>query len=1018
LEVRVRIKGGVGIFVIQMIITSTRRSQIRDRVRMFSIHRNFFSQACGLAIAIVCLQSILSAQTATQSKSGPDARLQFVEFVMKAYGAFERKDRNALLSLCTAESPHCAEFRNIVEEQLVLAGTVNLQLKRILILKAVVQGDRAEVRVLSNFLGIDERGKPSEAMPGEWDHTLHVVREGSSWKLWRFTDTAEALAETYLKTTTDEQRADLLARAQPITNGFTKALIDEGLSLLESRGDDQSAEAVFQLALRFSAENKNIEGGAGAQVGMGDVYLARGDYARAANNYQSVLTLVEKFNSKEGIAAISVKMGNLHYQQGNLPQAMEHYLKSVRLYEEFGSKIEITYPLVNLGSAYFALGNYEKALDHYQKIYKIYEQLFAKAGTAWLRNKIADVYAARGDKELALANYEAGLKAHEELGNKSMQAYSLIGLGRIRFAEGNYAEALKLFSRAILLTRTGNSPELLWKGLNLLGQTHRAVGESGQARQAFAESIAIVENLRSQAAGREYDRELSFESKTAPYIGMVELLVEQGDLADAFLYAERSKGRMLLDVLRNGRADITQSMTAEERDKERVLDAAMIALSSQIRRESSLPRPDSTKLANLEARMQQARLTYEAYETRIYAAHPELRIKRGEAQPLTLKDAEDLITDKQTALLEYVVAPAKTYLFVLTRKNQTVPGAADGPDTRGGGELNLKVYSIPIAAAELARRVGAFRQTLARNSPAFKEPARELYDLLLAPAQAELAGKELVCIVPSSQLWELPFQALLSQAHKYFVEDHALFYVPSMGVMREIRTKHSGRRASPSEASLLAIGNPRLSPLAVTKAKATDRSISLGELPEAEREVKALGEIYGADRSKILTRTAAGEDITKAEAGNYSVLHFATHGILDNDNPLYSRLLLASSNDNDDGYLEAREILKLNLRADLAVLSACQTGLGRVSDGEGLIGMSWALFIAGTSTTVTSQWKVDSAGTARLMIDFHRWLRGSGTQSRRSKAEALRQAAIKLMADAKYRHPFFWSGFVVVGEGL
>ena len=181
--------------------------------------------------------------------------------------------------------------------------------------------------------------------------------------------------------------------------------------------------------------------------------------------------------------------------------------------------------------------------------------------------------------------------------------------------------------------------------------------------------------------------------------------------------------------------------------------------------------------------------------------------------------------------------------------------------------------------------------------------------------------------------------------------------------------------------------------------------------------MQALGEIYGADKSRILTRTAAGEDVAKAEAGNYTVLHFATHGILDNDNPLYSRLLLASSDESNDGYLEAREIMKLNLRADLAVLSACQTGLGRVSDGEGLIGMSWALFIAGTSTTVTSQWKVDSASTSLLMVDFHRLLQRSKPE-RVSKAEALRQASIKLMAEPKYRHPFFWSGFVVVGEGL
>jgi CHAT domain-containing protein len=187
-------------------------------------------------------------------------------------------------------------------------------------------------------------------------------------------------------------------------------------------------------------------------------------------------------------------------------------------------------------------------------------------------------------------------------------------------------------------------------------------------------------------------------------------------------------------------------------------------------------------------------------------------------------------------------------------------------------------------------------------------------------------------------------------------------------------------------------------------------------LPQAEQEVKTIGEIYGADASTILIGNAAREETFKATASQYPVLHFAAHGVLDDVNPLYSRLLLATESDSEDGFLEAREIMKLDLHADLAVLSACQTARGQVGSGEGLIGMSWALFIAGTSTTVASQWKVDSASTARLMIDFHRNLQSE--KVRTGTAEALRQAAIKLMADPKYRHPFFWSGFVVVGNGI
>jgi CHAT domain-containing protein len=134
---------------------------------------------------------------------------------------------------------------------------------------------------------------------------------------------------------------------------------------------------------------------------------------------------------------------------------------------------------------------------------------------------------------------------------------------------------------------------------------------------------------------------------------------------------------------------------------------------------------------------------------------------------------------------------------------------------------------------------------------------------------------------------------------------------------------------------------------------------------------------------------------------------------------MYSRLVLASASDHEDGFLEAREIINLNLNAELVVLSACQTARGRVAAGEGLIGMAWAFFVAGTPTTVASQWKVDSASTTLLMTNFHQLLTSQESKSgaRATKAEALRGAALRLLSNAQYRHPFYWAGFVMIGDG-
>jgi CHAT domain-containing protein len=194
----------------------------------------------------------------------------------------------------------------------------------------------------------------------------------------------------------------------------------------------------------------------------------------------------------------------------------------------------------------------------------------------------------------------------------------------------------------------------------------------------------------------------------------------------------------------------------------------------------------------------------------------------------------------------------------------------------------------------------------------------------------------------------------------------------------------------------------------------------LPPLPDAERQVQRLARLYGPSRARICTGAAAGETLVKQQAGKYGILHFAAHGILDPLNPLSSYLVLAGGQDAaaEDGLLRAREMLDLELQADLAVLSACQTARGKVSEGEGLIGMTWALFVAGCPRTVVSQWKVDSAGATELMVEFHRNLRtGSNPKTRMTRAEALRRACLKLSRDTRYRHPFYWAPFILVGDG-
>ncbi len=244
------------------------------------------------------------------------------------------------------------------------------------------------------------------------------------------------------------------------------------------------------------------------------------------------------------------------------------------------------------------------------------------------------------------------------------------------------------------------------------------------------------------------------------------------------------------------------------------------------------------------------------------------------------------------------------------------------------------------------------------------------------------------------------------------LQDASISYAPSLSVLKEMSARKSVER---SPASLLAFGNPVTAAEIAANIKTTYRGETLGPLPDAEMEVGALKRIWGSSSSLVLVGPNARKSAFRQEASKYKIIHLATHGILDDTSPMYSRLIMARAENDptDDGLLEAREVMQLTLHADLVVLSACQTARGRVGAGEGIIGMSWAFFVAGVPTMVASQWKVDSASTAKLMIDFHKRLREETTTS---KAAILQQASLVLMKEPRYRHPYFWAGFVLMGK--
>jgi len=211
--------------------------------------------------------------------------------------------------------------------------------------------------------------------------------------------------------------------------------------------------------------------------------------------------------------------------------------------------------------------------------------------------------------------------------------------------------------------------------------------------------------------------------------------------------------------------------------------------------------------------------------------------------------------------------------------------------------------------------------------------------------------------------------------------------------------------------SLIAFGNPVI-------GKDDQRDTDLCPLPEAEQEVSSIAKSFGPTVSKVFIGREASEKTFKALAPNYSVIHLATHGVIDNRQPLYSHLVLTKTeaDPDNDGRLEARQIMDMKLNADLVVLSACETANGKISPGEGVMGTSWAFFVAGARSMLVSQWRVNSASTSQSMMSFYQALETKKNDQSGKKAKALQEATLRLMNDDRYRHPFYWAGFILIGS--
>ncbi len=1032
-----------------------------------------------LSVAVAAFGLDKSTSLVAGQEPSPDEALVRAA-VSRYFDFFAKRDLDDLLKQWSAKAPDLEARRK--ELQQAFAANDHVEVRNLTIRKLSVEGDKASAQVAVEITASDlKTNRPSTAF-GRMNRAMDFVKESGAWKISHDAAAEEDLAASLTAAPNATRESIIEHNTELRSPALTRALIAQG-NRLRTQGKFAEALELFQLA-RAEAERAGDRAGVAATFrSVGTTKRMQGDYTTALDEYRQSLAIDEASGNKPGIAAALNSSAGTEYLRGEFAKALEIYERSLALNEELGNtegisnvlnnmgliyfdqgnylkslecfqkslaltsasdKLGIASTLLNIGDLYRALGNYPlaieylrralaqaeelnakpviwkawqsigmaqrdrgdyaQALDSLQRAFVILNSLRSKDRISSVLNEIGVVYYGQRDYAHAFEFFHKSLEIEQEIGVKNPATFD--NLARVYEAFGNHGKALEFAELAGNTARASDQNEALWQARTTAGQIYLSLNQRDKARQAFAEAIRTIDALRNEVPGGESEVEEYFESKVAPYSAMIGLFVGENNAAAAFDYAERAKGRVILEVLRSGRVKPNKAMTTQERQQERDLTGALVALNTQIAREKIRDKPDAARLSDLSARLGQARLDREEFQMGLYAAHPELKTQRGEAEVLGVDHARELLRDEKSALLEYAVTDDQVYLFVLTKS------AADSP-------INLRVLTLPIKRSDLAARVEKFRQRLANHDLDYGESASDLHNLLIKPAAEQLRNKTTLVIVPDHVLWDLPFQALQPAPNRYLVEDYAISYAPSLTVLNEMIAKRRQRQNN-DQMVLLGIGNPWLGNQRVARAGKVPMTEQLGPLPEAERQVKILGQLYGPGRSKIYIGAEAREDRVKLEAGRYRILQLATHAILNNANPMYSDVVLSqpAGDSTEDGLLEAWEIMDLDLKADLVVLSACDTARGRIGAGEGVIGLTWAFFVAGSPTTVVSQWSVESESTTELMLNFHHNLKGpgAGSQYAMTKAEALRQAQLKLLRTKRYQHPFFWAGFVVVGD--
>lgn len=770
-------------------------------------------------------------------------------------------------------------------------------------------------------------------------------------------------------------------------------------------------------------------------------------------------------------------LGEAYASLGEYGQALTLYEQALQLAKRMGNRAPEAQTLFLLGQLHVGIGAPNEAERYFEQALEIRRALNEQRGIGATLTSLADLQATRGAHRQALALYAEALQRQRAIGDRYNEAFALTGSGSSHAALHETAAAEAALQQALTIRRTIGDRAGEAQTLYQLARLAAAQTQLARAKELLEACLQRTEFIRASVLSQEL--RTSYLSTVGDYYEFyTELLMQlherephSGYDAAALHAAEMARARSLLEMLAEAqldlRADAPPALLERERDLRQRLSAKAEV---QLRLQSGLTPTGAHSAGQLAAVAREVQLLnteYQQVRALLRASSPRYAALT-QPQPLGAAELQGLL-EADTLLLEYALGAERSFVWVVTRtatKSFVLPARA---------VINAaaqRVYNLLTARNVFpADESPAQRRTrIAQADAEFPVAAQALSQLVLAPVQAELGQRRLL-IVAHEALQFVPFAVLpeaaasvqrsarkpggLAQpASAPLIVRHEIVNLPSASTLALLQSEGFSRSHGPSDqrkqvavladpvfsladerlpasvrATLTAEARPEAPALriwqrslrALRDLNLTDIGpVRVERLPGTRREAERIAALVGqANELHALDFAANRALATSPTLSEFRIVHFATHALINTTHPALSGIVLSLVDEQGgarDGFLSANEIFNLKFSADLVVLSACQTGLGKAVRGEGLVGMVQSFLYAGASSVAVSLWSQQDRTTATLMEKFYQHLLGRGGVPKQRPAAALRAAQLEMLRSGRWPSPYFWAGFTVQGN--